>query len=425
MLKSHGVDLGVRCWLHSKKYKKPVLVWEDINDRHHNRIEIENIDGTDKQVFPMRSFTGNFLTRLLRSLNGYYPYYNAGSPAGFPAASHGKMRDGTTDFLSGLSGVCAIGGNYNTTGIQIGFDPAATPAVTQRDFNLAGTILGTTLSKAAMMSTELGMDSFGAVNSQYAIERIFTNNTGSDVTFNESGIFINYATVWGTNSPTASYIADNQTALVVRDVFAPITIPTGTGKRVRYIFKLSASGDIGFNNNFIKATGQSGLMGNISVTGGYTNIAGAIQAGAAWVITASSQNVSSPQGKGYATQQFSGLALSTGDAAFDLNKFTFTPINHGAASGQLYYNEDYSGAFGDDPVQGTKTVRNFFRRFDNFSGASITAKSLGWLTAGTYATIANRAMIAYSLINGGTGITIADDDSLTVEVIMSCDTAGV
>lgn len=426
MQNAHGVGLGVRCWLHSKKYKKPVLVWEDVNDRHFNRIEIENIDGTDKQVFPMRSFVGNFLTRVIRSLNGFYPYYNAGSPAGYPAG-HGKMKDGTTGFtVSGSShGMCAIGGNYDTTGIQIGFDPSAIPMVGQRDYNLAGLIPYSTLSKQTMMSKELGMDFFGASESQYAIERLFINNSGSDVTFNESCIFLNYATSWSTSNPNASYIADDRTAMVARDVFAPITIANGTGKRVRYVFKLSASGDIGFNNNFLKAIGDGSLIGNISDANGFYNIAGAAQNGKAWNVGAITQSSISPQGKGFATQQFAGLALSTSDSAFDLNKYTFSPINNGSSSGQLYYNEDYSGSTADDPIQGTKTVRNFFRRFDNFSGASITAKSLGWLTTTTYSNSASRAMIAYSLINGGSGVVIPDDGSLTVEVIMSCDTVGV
>lgn len=425
MQNAHGVGLGVRCWLHSKKYKKPVLVWEDINDKHYNRIEIENIDGTDKQVFPMRSFVGNFLTRVLRSLNDFYPYYNAESPAGYPAG-HGKMKDGITDFITSgpyYHGVCAIGGNYNTTGIQIGFDPSATPMVGQRDYNLAGLISYTTLSKQTMMSTELGMDFFGASESQYAIERLFINNSGSDVTFNESCIFLNYATNWRSNPPT--YVADNNTVMVARDVFAPITIANGTGKRVRYIFKLSASGDIGFNNNFLKAIGGGALIGNLSASNGFYNLSGAGQNGKAWNVNATSQSSPSPQGKGFATQQFAGLALSTSDSAFDLNKYTFSPINNGSSSGRLYYNEDYMGSSADDPIQGTKTVRNFFRRFDNFSGASITAKSLGWLTNTSYSDSAIRAMIAYSLINGGSGVVIPDDGSLTVEVIMSCDTVGV
>ena len=426
MQNAHGVGLGVRCWLHSKKYKKPVLVWEDVNDRHYNRIEIENIDGTDKQVFPMRSFVGNFLTRVLKSLNGFYPYYNAESPAGYPTG-HGKMKNGTTDFTaSGANhGMCAIGGNYNTTGIQIGYDSSATPMVGQRDYNLAGLISYTTLSKQTMMSTELGMDSFGASESQYAIERLFINNSGSDVTFNESCIFLNYATNWTSNPPTAADVADDRTAMVARDVFAPITIANGTGKRVRYIFKLSASGDIGFNNNFLKAIGDISLIGSISDANGFYNLSGAGQSGKAWSVSTISQSTLSPQGKGFATQQFAGLALSTSDLAFDLNKYTFSPINNGASSGQLYYNEDYQGSSGDDPIQGTKTVRNFFRRFDNFSGASITAKSLGWLTNSTYSNPNLRAMIAYSLINGGSGVVIPDDGSLTVEVIMSCDTVGV
>lgn len=412
MMKSHGLNIGVKAFLKRKDGKKE-LVWQTAKRNEGNKIIIENLDGSDRQEFPMKSFVSNFLRKYVRNMFNGFIYFNA------PASPSGKFADGTTAFSGGDGNYGQMGlAGMNTSGIQVGFDPATTPSVDSLDYALKGSIVhgngSGQLYKNTMQGTELGLDSFGSTTSEFSFQRDFINNSGADIDINECGFFLNYASNWSTTATT--FTAPHQSVLMARDIFSPVTIPNGSGKRIRYTIQLDNSAGLGFNNNFLHS-----LRSNLSNPTSYVvkNVVGTVNYPYAFN-PVGLPSASTPMVIGYEGLHYSGLVLSTLDSAFKVEDYSSTGlIIHGSTSGKLYHNAAVPDNYQD--YDASETVWSMSREFMNLSGGAITPKSFMLLSSPSSTGTTNCYQIARGLINSGSGVTIPGGDSLIFEFMISVD----
>ncbi len=219
------------------------------------------------------------------------------------------------------------GGTQNTSNWYFGTSSHHERGLVVGTDNTASTFLDTQLGAIVGHGTGAGQLEYGLQTTSRdkvngivtaAVERLYTNNSGAEITVREIGIYASTSAVATSNAFVA---------LMLRDVLdTPVAIPNGETLYVRIDFDINSGADVLLNGN-----GGSWFFAPLQV-----NLSGIEPT----VLRTGSTNTNIPN---FALQGAAGAAggihLGTSDAVFDKdasNQFTLvSEIQHGTGAGQL------------------------------------------------------------------------------------------
>ena len=352
-----------------------------------------NPDGTiyDYKEFQSKSFVSNFLGYLWEGIT-------AGSINLTDVNNTSRNYNNTYAWIAG-------GSNYNGVGDYRGISlgTGSTPP-SPLDYNLYGLIThgnnsGQLFYLDCIQSVGVSSNYPSTGSTGFTEQRVVINNTSSSITVNEMAI-IRY-----------DYLAYN--IMTLRDVIpGGLSIP-GNGGTALFQYTIYTSLDAianmsvaiqGFTTRY-----QSSTLASFDNYGTWTNSTSALYKNTAGGASGYDGN---PFGYNAATSAYGPVASSTSGIIFGTGSTTplvtdynlTSPIAQGTGTGQLYYQVQTNTS---PSVVGQVTSFQISRVAVNQNASPITVTEEGLLVQ------SYPAYITHSLINGGTGYTLAQNNQLT------------
>lgn len=337
------------------------------------QLDVKNEQGdlVNQKTVPMHSFVKNFLyylaTRTLETTENL-----------------DRKGTGTADAISKSVNMSLPATTESTHGIIIGTDDGSSLSMALDNYDL-GTHVTTNWAHSTM--SYVAPYENGGFNVS-KVSRSFTNQTGGSVTIEEVGLVVQFSSYY---------------YLLARDLLGvdAISVDDGEILTVNYLFK---SDNTGLNINFWKAW-YCQLSENSSLT--FTDVDG----DSSYLTNVYSYRHYQAYYPGYLTQV--GIMLGTDDTALSLSSTQLgTLIADGSGAGQLIHGDT---TYTVPTTVGSSSYYSFHRSFTNNSGGAIVVKEAGWYAAGGatwtgYVSV--RSQIARTLLNGLTGVTVGNGESI-------------
>lgn len=326
-----------------------------------------------QEEIPMRSFV-----QLFMEWWGFR--FNVSGTGSF------QDMDNTTRALGYSNGArIEVNATENTkNGIQIGSDDGSSYALALDNYKL-GTQLTTNVYHSPV-NVYVPLVNESSLN-EMSIIRSFQNNTGGSISVKETGLFFKHEL-------NAWYF------LIARDLLSStITVDDEEVLVVTYKLKTGASITVGFlqalrcmltedNRQYINKDGGTSTFIYSSYENNFFDCKGSIG------------------------DDECGIVIGTGSTAVSVSDYWLdTEIEHGTGVGQMSYAQ---GSISAVNVLGTTCSVDINRAFTNNSGGAIVVTETG-LVARTTGTSGAELMHARTLVNGGTGTSVANTEVLNIE----------